>query len=78
MNKEITITMTVEERWISHFCSMLKEMEKNGIVGHSSLIGFYSDGDGDFRPKFTISEETKTEYGCRNTSKIPEIVFDAK
>ena len=27
-------------------------MQQNGEIGHSEIIGFYSDGDGDFRPNF--------------------------
>ena len=42
-------------------------MEFCGKIGHSSLIGFYSDGDGDFRPKFKI--ETDFE-------KVEPIRFD--
>lgn len=30
-------------------------MEYNGNVGHSEIVGFYSDGDGDFRPKFKFN-----------------------
>lgn len=56
MDKEITfnIKVTMNERWVNDFCSMLKYMEYCGDIGHSSIIGFYSDGDGDFRPKFEI------------------------
>ena len=51
---KITITVEMNERWISPFCSFLKAMENNGKLGHSGLLGFYVDGDGDFRPTFTF------------------------
>lgn len=49
---EFTIKVSMEDRWIPYFLTFLKRMEVNGKVGHSELLGFYSDGDGDFRPKF--------------------------
>ena len=54
MIKEFTIKVKMEERWINHFISFLKRMQRNGIVGHSEFVSFYSDGDGDFRPEFEI------------------------
>lgn len=55
--KKFAIECEMEERWIDYFCSMLKNMEWNGKIGHSSILAFYSDGDGDFRPNFNISTE---------------------
>ena len=52
MKKTFNIKCTMEERWIDSFLSMLRYMEACGKIGHSTLIGFYSDGDGDFRPLF--------------------------
>lgn len=34
---------------------MLKEMENLGSIGASKKVTLYSDGDGDFRPKFNWS-----------------------
>lgn len=80
MDKEKTfnIKVTMKERWIPYFCSMLLEMQRNGDIGHSGIIGFYSDGDGDFRPKFEFDTEFERVDGC--TENIPEdleIIFDA-
>ena len=50
--KKFNITVEMEERWVSYFQSMLKHMEHNGKIGHSGIVAFYSDGDGDFRPTF--------------------------
>lgn len=52
--KRFHIDVDMEERWIPYFCSMLKKMEYNGNIGHSQIERFYSDGDGDFRPKFNF------------------------
>lgn len=54
-----TITATMPEDWADYFCSFLKRMETDGKRGHSETIGFYADGDGDFRPKFEIDHEYK-------------------
>ncbi len=52
---EFTIKCKMKARWVPHFCSMLKYMEQLGDLGSSRKISFYSDGDGDFRPKFNMS-----------------------
>ena len=51
-------------------------MEFCGKIGHSSLIGFYSDGDGDFRPEFKTDMKWEKQYS-HTTEKAPELYFDA-
>ena len=34
---------------------MLEYMERCGDIGHSSMVGLFADGDGDFHPKFEVS-----------------------
>ena len=86
MSKEITFNIKVmmNERWVDDFCSMLNWMQGCGDLGHSSLVGFYSDGDGDFRPKFEIDREYKKkdgfwrkDYKQSNRFPKPEVIFDA-
>ena len=75
------IKVTMSERWVNEFCSMLKYMESCGNIGHSAVVGFYSDGDGDFRSKFEIEKEFEKTDGYRGTGEIPlpkiEVIFDA-
>lgn len=73
------VTVTMEERWVNDFCSMLKWMEHCGAVGHSSFVGFYADGDGDFRPTFEIDREYEIKKGIPKEEIYdrPEIMFDA-
>lgn len=52
-----TITATMPEDWADYFCSFLKKMQVYGAIGHSGVLSFYADGDGDFRPKFEIEHE---------------------
>ena len=49
---KFTIEVEMEDRWVPHFLSMLKYMQRLGGIGSSREVTFYSDGDGDFRPKF--------------------------
>ena len=51
----------MSERWIPHFLAMLKYMQQLGGLGGSRHICFYSDGDGDFRPKFEWDETLKSD-----------------
>lgn len=74
--KTFTITCTMEERWIDHFMSMLNYMQYCGHIGRSRIIGFYSDGDGDFRPEFVSDIEYNNVDG-RKYERIPEVVYDA-
>lgn len=52
MERDFTIHCRMNERWIASFIAVLKAMEYNGSIGHSEYVGIYSDGDGDFHPKF--------------------------
>lgn len=61
--KEFNIHVSMEERWIPHFQSFLKYMEGMGSMGHSAMVGFYADGDGDFRPRFTFDIPTEKVDG---------------
>lgn len=81
MERIFNIKVTMEERWINDFCSMLDWMQSCGDIGHSSIVGFYADGDGDFRPKFEIDtdyEKTKG-YWKSDGAEFPEleVLFDA-
>lgn len=71
--KTFNIKVTMEERWIDYFCSMLEWMEKCGKIGHSSVVGFYVDGDGDFNPKFEIDIDYKSKKGYRKFAPFPQI-----
>jgi hypothetical protein len=49
---EFDIKCKMKARWVPHFLSMLAEMESLGNIGSSRVVSIFSDGDGDFRPKF--------------------------
>ena len=56
-SEDVTFTLecTMKKRWVSTFLSMLAYMEQLGGLGGSRKVALYSDGDGDFRPKFKIT-----------------------
>ena len=78
---ELNIKAFIDERWVNDFCSMLKHMELCGNIGHSSVVAFYADGDGDFRPKFEFDKEYKKTNGYRSkdNKELPdiEVIYDA-
>lgn len=49
-NKHIKLTLDVEieERWLPEFAAFLQCCQVNSKIGHSSWVGLYADGDGDF------------------------------
>jgi hypothetical protein len=49
-----TVQVQMRKRWVPHFLAMLKYMQYLGSVGSSRNVTFMSDGDGDFRPKFSL------------------------
>lgn len=51
----------MRKRWIPSFLGMLKYMEQLGDLGASRVAAFYSDGDGDFRPKFEANDLTDVD-----------------
>lgn len=61
-----TVTCTMKKRWLNHFFSMLKYMEQLGNMGSSRQVAIYSDGDGDFRPKFDFSIECEQVEPVKN------------
>lgn len=50
---KFTVEVEMQDRWVPHFLGMLKYMERLGSIGSSRRVTFLSDGDGDFRPKFS-------------------------
>ena len=79
---ELNIKAFIDERWVNDFCSMLKHMELCGKIGHSSVVAFYADGDGDFRPKFEFDKEYKKTngYWSKDGKELPdiEVIYDAE
>ncbi len=63
MGPEVTLKIeaTMPERWASQFLGMLETMRLYGSVGHSGSIIFFADGDGDFNPKFAITDPPDVE-----------------
>ncbi len=75
MKKKFNVEVEMEERWIPHFYSMLKYMESLGKMGGSRIVGLYSDGDGDYRPKFNFGIDVdKVEP---NSDKDGDRIYDA-
>ncbi len=74
MEKTFTVECKIEERWIPHFMSMLKEMERLGDRGSTRVVGIVSDGDGDFRPKFNVDFEFDKKSP---THRVGSHIYDA-
>ena len=70
-----TIRVSMRKRWVPHFLGMLKYMERLGGVGASRKLTFYSDGDGDFRPRFEFDDRLPIRKG--DDMKFEERHYDA-
>ena len=73
---EFNIKVTMKDRWVPYFLSMLKRMEYLGGVGSSRLVSIFSDGDGDFRPKFEWESKLLEEPFPPNNDREDHI-YDA-
>jgi len=83
---KITIECEMKDRWVPQFLALLQRMQFMGNMGSSRTLGFYADGDGDFRPKFTVDgknikdmETANPVYDddCRSKNAICDVFYDA-
>ena len=73
-----SIFVTMRTRWVPTFLGLIKTMQQLGDLGSSRRLSFYSDGDGDYRPKFSWnikSDYSKAMWEYRDGSE--EGKFDA-
>lgn len=60
---EFTVVCRMKRRWASQFLGMLKHMQRLGNAGSSRSVGIFSDGDGDFRPRFDFTVDAEPAEG---------------
>jgi hypothetical protein len=72
---EFSITVTMNKRWIPCFLAMLKYMQRLGGVGASRSLSFFSDGDGDFRPKFEF--DSNLPVAAQDLNEFEDRQYDA-
>lgn len=78
--EEVTFTIkaTMRRRWAEQLLGMLDHMERNGAIGSSESLEFYSDGDGDYQPKFEVTgadDIVRAPYNGKRGGRNP--VWDA-
>lgn len=74
---KFNVEVEMPERWVPHFIGFLKHLERNGQLGHSSIIGFYADGDGDFRPTFNCNIDSRIAREAGSGLLKVEALYDA-
>lgn len=77
MIKNFSVNVQMEERWVPFFCSFLKNLEHNSNIGQSYVVGFYADGDGDFRSKFEIGTEFEVQSPHKDGMILYRNLYDA-
>lgn len=81
---EFNVKFTIKDRWINQFMSFLDYLEYCSHVGHSAPVGFYADGDGDFRFEFDTDVVYEKKYDPDEIDqsgfcgKEVEVLFDAR
>lgn len=55
----LRIDADIPDRWVGVFLGFLKRLEYCGRIGMSRKTTIYADGDGDFRPTFTITADSQ-------------------
>ena len=61
-NVNLTLNVTITKRWVPTFLGFLNKICHNSDIGHSSVVAFYADGDGDFRFKVDLPTEKNKEF----------------
>ena len=76
---EFTVTCKMKRRWGKAFLTMLRYMETCGAIGHSSDVGIFADGDGDFRPQFQVDrfEKFRPFPPLLSSYSSSRVIFDA-
>jgi len=74
---EFDIHCKMKKCWADEFLSFLQMIQRQGRSGHSSMVGFYADGDGDFRPTFETSFQFETKKELPGKGNTIECYFDA-
>lgn len=64
---KFTIDVDMEEKWVDDFCSFLRYLQFCGDARHSSIVGFYADGDKGFRANFNIGMNFNIKDGEMNS-----------
>ncbi len=79
MTIKFTIKVEMSARWVPHFLAMLRTMQAYGNIGRSRTVAIYSDGDGDFRPKFSWSPALNDCAKPKKPSgeQLVDVLFDA-
>ena len=72
-----TIRCEMSNRWVPHFLGMLRKMQSLGAIGSSREVAIYSDGDGDFRPRFTWESDLPAPAPPRTEERSGDVLFDA-
>ena len=61
-NIKLTINVDISKRWVPAFLGFLNKLSLNSDIGHSSLVAFYADGDGNFRFKVDMPIKDNKEF----------------
>lgn len=71
---KFNLEITMPKRWVKKFMQMLDCMRWCGKVGASRVVGFFADGDGDFRP-FDFKVDGKEIERLVNWYEVDRIPF---
>jgi hypothetical protein len=80
---KFTIDCDMTNRWVEPFLGMLCYMELCSRIGHSCTIGFFADGDGDFKCNFNDNfpqdkiDINRSTYNLYKSYAEPERIYDA-
>lgn len=69
------IEVEMKDRWVPYFLSMLQKMESYGQNGMSREVALFTDGDGDFQPKFRHNVDFDIQQPVRDVNG--NVLYDA-
>lgn len=67
---DLQLKIRISKRWVPAFIGFINKLQRNSDIGHSSVVAFYADGDGDFGFKALIpwneNPELMRDFGFDN------------
>lgn len=72
-----TVSCTMKRRWAEQFVGMLRNMQTLGNNGSSRNVTLFADGDGDFRPRFSVDDDAEISAAEPTILKSGDLFFDA-
>ena len=75
--EEFDIHVRINKRWKDDFLSFLDNLQRLSEYGSSRMVGFFGDGDGDFKIEFSGMPSYKPKQAIAGEDTPLDYFYDA-